>query len=382
MKRLLFILLTLVSIVIGSFSVQGAERKEAFAIYLSQRQTTDQIPLPKLKLSNEPFITDTDIIEYRWRTHEIVLTEEAAKRYAKFKRSQETRESGFVVVADGIRCYYGEFWLDILSVIPPFPVIYIDVPSSSSIRIRYDYPLIRDAARGEDPRNNKRIYDTFKGMQKLEECQQLFLSVPKIGQIKITTDVAVPERTSRPFLTFETRDGKLLKRIEFALEGSYEYPSILKFKVLHQKSDPNPLIVAVASTPGGSALNFETAILGFINGKISELMDTHIDSHSLNALCFGIFGKHRGLAFVYFDFIQAEEEAHYDPHRYEVGLYEWKADKFVRISSKQTNRKYPCWKEAAVELGYHCQSDLLEVLNSYGCDYWFNLQQKHQPDAD
>jgi hypothetical protein len=211
--------------------------------------------------------------------------------------------------------------------------------------------------------------------------QQATISIPGLGQIIITAHIRTPKPTSPPFLTFETVEKKLLKRIEFALEGTDEYPSVLRFKVLHQKSDPNPLIVAVASTPGVSALIFETAILGFVNGKISELTTAHFESQSLNGLCFGTFGKYRTLGFVYFDFFQAEGEAHYDPHRYEAELYEWKTNKFVQISSKQTKKKYPYWKEAAVELGYHCQYDLLSALNSYGCD-WLNAQQKHEPDVE
>lgn len=211
--------------------------------------------------------------------------------------------------------------------------------------------------------------------------QQAFLSIPKSGQIKITAHAAIPEQTSPPILTFETRDGKLLKRVEFALKGTDEYPSIVRFMVLHQENGPNPLIVAVASTPGVSSLIFETAILGFVNGIISELTTAHIDSWSQNAICFGTFGKSPGLGFVYFDYLQADEEARGDPHRYEAGLYEWKSNKFVQISSKQTKKKYPDWKEAAVELGYHCEQDLLEVLNSYGCD-WANVQDKHEPDAE
>jgi hypothetical protein len=206
-----------------------------------------------------------------------------------------------------------------------------------------------------------------------------FLSIPKIGNVKISAHAATPQRTSPPFLTFETGGGKFLTRIEFALQGTDEYPSVLRFKVLHQKSDPNPLIVAVASTPGVSALIFETAILGFVNGKISELMTAHIESQGLNGLCFGVFGKYRSLGFVYFDFLQADGEAHYDPHHYEAQLYEWRSNKFVQVSSKRTKRKYPYWKEASVELGYHCQYDLLSALNSYGCD-WLNAQQSGAPD--
>lgn len=68
--------------------------------------------------------------------------------------------------------------------------------------------------------------------------QQAFLSIPKIGKIKITAHAAVPEHHAGPFLTLETADGKLLKRIDFALNGPEGYPNTLRFMILHQTSAP------------------------------------------------------------------------------------------------------------------------------------------------
>jgi len=198
--------------------------------------------------------------------------------------------------------------------------------------------------------------------------QQATISVPGLGQIIVTAHIRTPKPTSPPFLTFETIEKKLLKRVDFALEGIDQYPSLLKFKVFYSSKRPTPLVVAVASLPGGSALNFETSILAFVDGQITEAITDHIESHSLNALCFGTSGKDQNVGFVYFDFLSEDGEIHYDPHRYEATLLGWTGAKFTKIDTKRTKNKYKNWEEAAAELGCQCQCDLLETLNSYGCN--------------
>jgi len=198
--------------------------------------------------------------------------------------------------------------------------------------------------------------------------QQATISVPGLGQIIVTAHIRSPKPTSSPFLTFETVNKKLLKRIDFALEGIDPYPSLLKFTVIYPSRKPSPLVVGVASLPGGSALNFETALVTFVDGQITEAIPEHIESHSLNALCFGTFGKDQNAGFVYFDFLQGDGEIHYDPHRYEATLLRWTGAKFTKIDTKRTKNKYKTWEGAAAELGYPCQYDLLETLNSYGAN--------------
>ncbi|HXX36250.1 MAG TPA: hypothetical protein VEM15_17410 [Thermodesulfobacteriota bacterium] len=198
--------------------------------------------------------------------------------------------------------------------------------------------------------------------------QQATISVLGVGQILVTAHTRTLKPTPTPFLTFETGERKLLKRVDFALESIDPYPSLLKFKVIYPSKKPSPVVVAVASLPGGSALNFETAILAFVDGQIIEAIPKHIESHSLNALCFGTFGKDQNVGFIYFDFLWEDGEIHYDPHRYEATLLGWTGARFTKMDSKRTKNKYRTWEGAAAELGYQCQCDLLESLNSYGCN--------------
>jgi hypothetical protein len=188
------------------------------------------------------------------------------------------------------------------------------------------------------------------------------LSVAGFGQMKITAHISEPNSTSPPFLTFEDAAGKLLRRINFALEGFGSHPSILKFKVIQPTKESNPFIVSVASSPGGSDIHFETTIIGFVNGQISEVIPKHIESSSQDALCFDHPGDKKNLHLVFFNFIW--ESIHYEPHRYEVTSNEWTGSKFNRENMKQTVKKHKDWKGAAAELGYSCREDLISTINS------------------
>lgn len=109
---------------------------------------------------------------------------------------------------------------------------------------------------------------------------------------------------------------------------------------------------------------FEALIIGFIDGKISELSD-RIKGQSINCLYIGKFGKYRSIGFLYFDDVPAEDEIHYDPHRYRAKLYEWQTNKFALVSDKETKSKYRYCEDAAVELGYQCQHETFSELNPY-----------------
>ena len=194
--------------------------------------------------------------------------------------------------------------------------------------------------------------------------QQALLSIAPIGQIKITAHEALPNQRKGPFLTFETQDGALLKRIDFDYSGPEEYPNIVRFRIFNQSNMPGPLIAAVNTSVGGSAIIFEALIIGIIDGKISELSD-RIEGQSINCLYIGKFGHYPSISFLYLDDVPAGDEIHYAPHRYQEKLYTWRGDKFVLVSERKTKSKYKYCGDAAVELGYHCQHEIFSELNPY-----------------
>ena len=168
MKTIITLVTILLIILVGVPRVHSDEEQEVFSIYISQQQSrTNNIPLSELKLSNQAFLTYADIVEYRWNTHELVLTNKGSQRYKQFVRTKTITDQGFVVVADGIRCYYGGFWLMIWSIIPPYPVIFVDTPKNI-IAIQRVAPFTK----GEDLREDKRIYKALKRIRKLKEVEE------------------------------------------------------------------------------------------------------------------------------------------------------------------------------------------------------------------
>jgi len=167
-----FLIIILLIIAIGSFSsVQSTDKNIAFAIYLSQSKAGSEIPLSKLELSEEPLITDKDIIEYRWNTHAIILSNQGARKYNQLIKNRE-RGRVFVIVADGVRCYHGAFWQMILSASYPYPVILIDATAPNLIKIERAYPSEK-FTKGKDPRADKRIYSALKKTGKLREVDEV-----------------------------------------------------------------------------------------------------------------------------------------------------------------------------------------------------------------
>jgi hypothetical protein len=198
--------------------------------------------------------------------------------------------------------------------------------------------------------------------------QQASILIPKIGAVIIRSHIDKSPSLSSPFLTIENAEGKMLKRIDFELKGVgidavTLYPSLLNFKVVYPEKESNSIIIAVASSIGGSDIHFETTLIGILEGKIVELTPKHIESSSQDALCLENLGAGRPIGLVFFNFLW--EEAHYDPHRYEAILYEWSGTKLNKISMKQTKKRHKDWKGAAAELGYHCGEDLIRTTNPH-----------------
>jgi hypothetical protein len=164
MKNIIFSLISIIAL--SSFAIHAHEGS-AFAIYLSTSKLSanENVDIEKLELINKPLITDSDIIKYIWRTHEIVLSEEGVKKFRGFIESKPKIKQ-FVVMADGTRCYAGAFWKSIYSSIYPNPVIIIDSPFQDRIIIERAYPS-DDVSIGKDLRNDNRIYTALKCVGKL-----------------------------------------------------------------------------------------------------------------------------------------------------------------------------------------------------------------------
>jgi hypothetical protein len=114
-------------------------------------------------LAPEPVLTDADVIEYKWDSHTIMITEECAKRIGQ---AHELRHGVyFVVIADGFRCYRGAFWSAISS--SKCSVPWIDAGLGRELRIEYA-GRTNGASTAEDVRSDRRVRKVFHELGKLE----------------------------------------------------------------------------------------------------------------------------------------------------------------------------------------------------------------------
>jgi hypothetical protein len=150
----------------------GEDESIYFAIYLVDgldMQGEQQKKLSELSLSQEPVLTDKDLIEYNWSTHEFKLRDdtETAKAFLEIIKIGNVPVSGrsFVVVCENERIYKGRFHSLLSSTfLTQTPFITELFADDSSIRINY-----ANLEGDEDPRDDERIYNVLRKLGKLIE---------------------------------------------------------------------------------------------------------------------------------------------------------------------------------------------------------------------
>lgn len=164
-----------------------------------------------------------------------------------------------------------------------------------------------------------------------------------------------------PQLTISTVDGKIVGKVQFALDGAAPYPAVLKYKVIIVPGSKDPLLIAIAASPGGSDSHYEIAVIGVMNGQIAELCPTHIEANLLDSLCLVTLGSDNGMALVFFKF-QWEDETHYAPHRYKATIYKITDTGLLVKGTLESSGKYSSWQGAANEMGIKAHYNLLEII--------------------
>ena len=137
-----------------------------FSIYLVKDLSTTKAMsknLDELPLENTPVLTDKEIRIYNWKEHTFSLKEGFS---LEEKLEGEVPLSGKpFVVADSERIYLGSFWTPISSLyIPEIPTIY-------SIWFKdneNDIYTIKYGNEQQDPRDDIRIYESLKGLGKID----------------------------------------------------------------------------------------------------------------------------------------------------------------------------------------------------------------------
>jgi len=173
--------LATIFLIIATLSVSCSESEliQEFAIYLVKSEVPAEIhkdifqyiPLESLELAEKPIFTDKDIVRYIWQSHEIIITEEAAKRIPE----PPGVSSGIhcVVVVNNERCYLAAFWNVLSSFVPHFPTICIIPPvdgaGMNNSKNTNVLRIFRNLHTEEDIRFDPRIRGCLEALGKLEE---------------------------------------------------------------------------------------------------------------------------------------------------------------------------------------------------------------------
>lgn len=182
-----------------------------------------------------------------------------------------------------------------------------------------------------------------------------------LGTLVINESIKNGDPWGSPQITISTLDGKTVGKVQFALEGFDPHPAVLKYKVMIVPGSKDPLVIAIAASPGGSDSHYEIAVIGVMNGQIAELCPTHIEANILDSLCLVALGSGNGMALVFFKF-QWEDETHYAPHRYKATIYKITNTGLLVESALESSGKYPSWQGAANEMGIKAHYNLLEII--------------------
>lgn len=195
---------------------------------------------------------------------------------------------------------------------------------------------------------------------------------PKNGNVRIET----VERIDKPTVINVWKNKTKIKLASFTLKNKDRYipfqfnsavNPITRIRVLEKiEGLPVPLIQVLSIHPGGSDHGFWTNLIGEVNGKIKLLTPQKIENSIQGGVHIGDLGNGNGVGLALFNYIWADDEAHYQEHRYEVDLYKYnqKTGTFVKTKSLVSKNKYDDEFGALKELGFaHFENRLNDFPN-------------------
>lgn len=114
-----------------------------------------------------------------------------------------------------------------------------------------------------------------------------------------------------------------------------------RFKILNVKGLPDPLIVALAVTPGGSGHGFEMELIGMVGGRFQRLSSKRLQSSNLGGFHVGDIGEGQ-IGVAAWDFVWADGEAHYQPHQFTFSLYgvNSRSNRLLLLRKQKSANKY------------------------------------------
>jgi hypothetical protein len=180
-------------------------------------------------------------------------------------------------------------------------------------------------------------------------------------ETKVVSHLVIPDSCCKnPLLILKSPKGKEIANIGFFKNDLHWY-SDLHFTTVRIPEVPDSIIIAVAGSPGGSDSRFETTIIGIEEGKIRELIQSHLLSNIQGAVCLEKVKNSDSTQIILWNEIWGME-THYAPHRYRATIFRWNGHVFAEVRYFETKKKYSVWQDAATKYHYHSKYDFVEHL--------------------
>jgi hypothetical protein len=187
--------------------------------------------------------------------------------------------------------------------------------------------------------------------------QQEIVNFPGIGKVRISTFDASAES-----MRLEFRDASTEKMLDREYVGDYEpgpLPDMnpyLRFKVMHIKGLPDPLIVGVSMAPGVSDSSWQSVAVSAVGGELRELTTERLETSNQGGFYYGDLGSGRGFGALSWDSVwSGGDECHYCAHRFELKVYKWseKTKHFEWYEVLRTHGKFEDGEKAVRSLGFN-----------------------------
>ena len=106
-----------------------------------------------------------------------------------------------------------------------------------------------------------------------------------------------------------------------------------------------PILFVTAFQPGGSGSGFPHLLLAYGGDlwsadQVQSLAPTPLNQGNMDGIFVGDMGRGRGPGLMMWNAQWNGQEAHYEPHQYEVVTYRWRNGRFVGPQVRRTKRKY------------------------------------------
>jgi hypothetical protein len=185
------------------------------------------------------------------------------------------------------------------------------------------------------------------------------------------TALAVEEFGKPPLLHFVSNDRKAVQTVKFDKNivsfDEFAFTNcFLKFKIFEIKDLPSPIIIAMAVQPTGTDEWADVKLISEKNGKITELTPEPIKVTIQDGFYLGNINKQYGTGLITWNF--QWDAAHYEPHKYEIKIYQWDNKKICFILKNKfiSNNKYESGCEALKENNLPCQNFRDEIIKIEG----------------